>query len=256
METLLGVRHLTKKGDYMFSFDLQDGFYALGIAEADRDYFTVDVRDNFLLFSAPMEQALHLRQRLAILLDDLGLQQNPTKGFWEPCQSGRHLGVDIDSASGMFYAPADKLDRLSRLATRLIGCATRNAMWLPVRELQSLAGQAQWWISVPGQSNGKPIHRPMETAYLHTDSSGYGWGGVLNELESRFGLHSIDRFASALNTLLNRCNAAWLDPTCEVVDSLHLSDADWRRENNRCNPPGPCYPTSCKTSSRVAQRRP
>eukprot|EP00873_Tetraselmis_striata_P014953 jgi/Tetstr1/435217/TSEL_024136.t1 len=44
METLLGVRHLTKKGDYMFSFDLQDGFYAPGIVEADRDYFTVDVQ--------------------------------------------------------------------------------------------------------------------------------------------------------------------------------------------------------------------
>eukprot|EP00873_Tetraselmis_striata_P013709 jgi/Tetstr1/433973/TSEL_023150.t1 len=42
-ETLLGVPHLTKEGDYMFSFDLQDGFYALGIAEADRDYFTADV---------------------------------------------------------------------------------------------------------------------------------------------------------------------------------------------------------------------
>jgi hypothetical protein len=30
METLLGVKHLlTRKGDFMFSFDLQDGFYAL-----------------------------------------------------------------------------------------------------------------------------------------------------------------------------------------------------------------------------------
>eukprot|EP00873_Tetraselmis_striata_P002689 jgi/Tetstr1/422953/TSEL_013732.t1 len=241
----------------------------------------------------------------------------------------------------MFYAPADKLNRLSRQATRLIGRATRNARWLPVRELQSLEGQAQylfqaipaarfflrelhsvvgdrwggrvrmtpqlrrdlqWWTSVPSQSNGKPIHRPVETAYLHTDSSGYGWGGVLNgkleargfwssederhhitwkelkavradlpskassptspgatsssniwadrlsrhldiddwqldplmlaELESRFGPHSIDRFASALNTLLPRYNAAWLDPTCEAVDSLHLPDADLRRENN------------------------
>eukprot|EP00873_Tetraselmis_striata_P002827 jgi/Tetstr1/423091/TSEL_013862.t1 len=37
METLLGVRHLTGKGDYVFSVDLQDGFYALGIAETDRD---------------------------------------------------------------------------------------------------------------------------------------------------------------------------------------------------------------------------
>eukprot|EP00873_Tetraselmis_striata_P034942 jgi/Tetstr1/455206/TSEL_042055.t1 len=37
----MGVRHLTAKGDYMVSFDLQDGFYALGIAPSDRDYFTV-----------------------------------------------------------------------------------------------------------------------------------------------------------------------------------------------------------------------
>eukprot|EP00873_Tetraselmis_striata_P008644 jgi/Tetstr1/428908/TSEL_018884.t1 len=150
METLLGVRHLTKKGDYMFSFDLQDGFYPLGIAEADRYYFTVDVR------------------------------AETTKGFWEPFQFGRHLGVDIDSASGMFYAPADKLNRLSRQATWLIGRATRNARWLPLRR------DLQWWTSVPSQSNGKPIHRPVETAYLHTDSSGYGWGGVLNgRLEAR-----------------------------------------------------------------------
>eukprot|EP00873_Tetraselmis_striata_P046305 jgi/Tetstr1/466569/TSEL_011071.t1 len=99
-----------------YLFDLQDGFYALGIAEADRDYFTVDVRgqlymlaglpmgwslspyyfvtltqvegnahilpyvDDFLLFSASMEHALHLCQRLASLLDALGLQRNPTKG--------------------------------------------------------------------------------------------------------------------------------------------------------------------------------
>eukprot|EP00873_Tetraselmis_striata_P018681 jgi/Tetstr1/438945/TSEL_027440.t1 len=291
-----------------------------------------------------MEQALHLRQRLAGLLDALGLQRNPTKGFWEPCQFGRHLEVDIDSASGMFYAPADKLNRLSRQATRLIA-RPRHA-------------ERQWWTSVPSQPNGKPIHRPVETAYLHTDSSGYGWGGVLNgrleargfwssaderqhitwkelkaarlavksflphlagrqvllhednqavchvlsgltsrspemmaelqrlwclldshgihlraryirlaaniwadrlsrhldiddwqldpllfaEMESWFGPHSIDRFASALNTLLPRYNAAWLDPTCDAVDSLHLPDADWRRENNWCNAPWPLLP--------------
>eukprot|EP00873_Tetraselmis_striata_P028203 jgi/Tetstr1/448467/TSEL_035735.t1 len=251
-------------------------------------------------------------------------------------------------------------------ATRLIGRATRNARWLPVRELESLAGQAQylflaipaarffmrelhsvvgdrwggrvrmtpqlrrdpqWWTLVPSQS--KPIHRPVETAYLHTESSGYGWGGVLNgrlgwrvargfwssaderqhitwkelkavrlavesflphlagrnvlllednqavyhilsgltsrspemmaalrrlcddwqldpllfaEMESRFSPHSIDRFASALNTLLPRYNAALLDPTCEAVDSLHLPDADRRREDNWCNAPWPLLP--------------
>eukprot|EP00873_Tetraselmis_striata_P023954 jgi/Tetstr1/444218/TSEL_032111.t1 len=123
----------------------------------------------------------------------------------------------------------------------------------------------QWWTPVPSQSSGKPIHRPpVETAYLHTDNSGYGWSGVLNgrlhargfwssaderqhitwkELTaSRFGPHSIDRFASAHNTVLPRYNAAWLDPTCEAVDSLHLPDEDWRRENNWCNAHWPLLP--------------
>eukprot|EP00873_Tetraselmis_striata_P010122 jgi/Tetstr1/430386/TSEL_020196.t1 len=216
METLLGVRHLTKKGDYMFSFDLQDGFYALGIAEADRDYFTVDVRGQLYMLARGRSTSVNGSPASST---PWGCSETPQRAFWEPCQFGRHLGVDIDSASGMFYAPADKLNRLSRQATRLIGRATRNARWLPVRELQSLAGQAQylflaipaarfflrelhyvvgdrwggrvrmtprlrrdlqWWTSVPSQSNSKPIHRPVETAYLHSDSSGYGWGGVLN----------------------------------------------------------------------------
>jgi hypothetical protein len=44
METMLGVKHqVTKKGDYMFSFDLQVGFYALGINPTDRDCFKVNV---------------------------------------------------------------------------------------------------------------------------------------------------------------------------------------------------------------------
>eukprot|EP00873_Tetraselmis_striata_P016959 jgi/Tetstr1/437223/TSEL_025953.t1 len=44
MEALVGVRHFTKKGNYMLSFDGQGGLYALGIAEQDRYYSTVDVR--------------------------------------------------------------------------------------------------------------------------------------------------------------------------------------------------------------------
>jgi hypothetical protein len=43
MEVLKGVKHLTRKGDYIFSFDLHDGFYALGINSMDRDYFTANV---------------------------------------------------------------------------------------------------------------------------------------------------------------------------------------------------------------------
>eukprot|EP00873_Tetraselmis_striata_P004554 jgi/Tetstr1/424818/TSEL_015321.t1 len=402
METLMGVRHLTAKWDYMFSFDLQDGFYALGIAPSDRDYFTVSIRgtlyrlcglpmgwslspyyfttftmtfvkhlrspptpaapgnvprsrrwlrrglwrgarilpyvDDFLLFASSEPEALELRQRVADLLDSLGLLRNPAKGEWEPVQYGQHLGVDIDTATGYFYAPVDKLQRLARQAKQLMQRAARDARWLP--------------------ANGHPIHRHVETAYMHCDSSGYGQGAVLNgrleargfwgaaderqhitwkelkavglavesflpqlagrrvllhednqavcsvlagltsrspammaelrklwylldrngvhiraryirsaanvwadrlsrhldsddwqldpvlfaELEAMWGAHSVDRFASTMNAMLPRYNAAWLDPGCEAVHSMHLSDAEWRRENNYCNPPWPLLP--------------
>jgi hypothetical protein len=153
----------------MFIFDLQDGFYALRINPADRNYFTVNVRgqlyrlagvhmgwslspvyfckmtltfvkflrnpdpeehiaptnsclktylrryrwrgaqilpyvDDFLLFTSTEEEALTLRHRLAQLLDRLGLLRHPTKGFWAPAQVGHDLGIDIDTASGYFYA--------------------------------------------------------------------------------------------------------------------------------------------------------
>jgi hypothetical protein len=37
--------------------------------------------DDFLSFAVTKEEALTLRQRLAILLDRLGLLRHPTKGF-------------------------------------------------------------------------------------------------------------------------------------------------------------------------------
>eukprot|EP00873_Tetraselmis_striata_P015939 jgi/Tetstr1/436203/TSEL_025048.t1 len=128
-------------------------------------------------------------------------------------------------ATGYFYAPADKLQRLVRQAKQQLQRAARDARWLPVRELQPLVGRAQylylaipaarfylrelhdvmgskwggrvrmthqlrrdlqWWTAVPTQANGRPIHRPVETAYMHCDSSGYVWGAVLNgRLEAR-----------------------------------------------------------------------
>jgi hypothetical protein len=33
----------------------------------------------------------------------------------------------------------------------------------------------EWWRTVPTQHNGWSIYKPIETAYLHADSSDYGW---------------------------------------------------------------------------------
>jgi hypothetical protein len=55
--------------------------------------------------------------------------------------------------------------------------------------------------------------------------------------DKRWGPHSIDRFASFTNKQVDRYNAKWRDGTTEAVDSLHLPDTEWRKENNWCNPP-------------------
>jgi hypothetical protein len=94
-------------------------------------------------------------------------------------------------------------------------CATRASLWLPVKELMSFAGHAQylclaimaarfflrdlhsvlgdkwggrvrltpqlrrdlhWWTQMPSHGNGKNIHRPVETTYIH--GAGFGlWLG-------------------------------------------------------------------------------
>jgi hypothetical protein len=65
---------------------------------------------------------------------------------------------------------------------------------------------------------------------------------LIAELDASFSPHSIDRFDSALNTLLPRYNTGLKDPTCEAVDALHLSTSDWRKEKNWCNPSWPLLP--------------
>jgi hypothetical protein len=71
-------------------------------------------------------------------------------------------------------------------------------------------------------------------------------------MDCQFGPHTIVRFASALNTLLSRYNANWLDPSCEAVDALHLSYNKWRDENSWCNPHGFCYHAQLKNCGRAA----
>jgi hypothetical protein len=53
--------------------------------------------DDFLLFSATEEEVLTLSQRLASLMDRLGLLHHPTKSFWTPTQVGHHMKIDIDT---------------------------------------------------------------------------------------------------------------------------------------------------------------
>jgi hypothetical protein len=93
---------------------------------------------------------LTLRQRLANLLDGLGLPRHPTKGLWPPSQVGHHIGIDMDTTSGYVYAPESKLVKIAQQAKQLVGRATRNARLLPVEDRQSLSGPARClFLAIP-----------------------------------------------------------------------------------------------------------
>lgn len=52
METLKKLQKVMRGGEWMASFDLKDGFYALGIAREHRKYFTFEVAGEMLQYAA------------------------------------------------------------------------------------------------------------------------------------------------------------------------------------------------------------
>jgi len=57
---------------------------------------------------------------------------------------------------------------------------------------------------------------------------------IFAQLDSRWGPHSVDRFASHYNAQLSRFNSRFLSPGCCAVDGL---SQDWHDENNWLCPP-------------------
>ena len=47
-ETLKNLRHLAREEDYMFSWDVADGFYHLSVHESERKYFTFRIGDRLM----------------------------------------------------------------------------------------------------------------------------------------------------------------------------------------------------------------
>eukprot|EP00873_Tetraselmis_striata_P034897 jgi/Tetstr1/455161/TSEL_042011.t1 len=66
--------------------------------------------DDFFLLASSEPEALELRQRVADLLNSLGLQRNPAKKLWEPVQCSQQLGVDIDTATGAIWSAGAKAE--------------------------------------------------------------------------------------------------------------------------------------------------
>jgi hypothetical protein len=65
---------------------------------------------------------------------------------------------------------------------------------------------------------------------------------IFTYLDSFWGPHYIDKFATQGNSQPPRYNSRWRDPTSEAVDCLHLPDNLWIAETNSCNPPWTLLP--------------
>jgi hypothetical protein len=106
--------------------------------------------DDFLFSANIGDGALQLRDRVVVLLDRLGLGRNPKKGQWEPTQICDHLGLQIDTTTSTFRAPPSKLQAIATLSRTLRQRSTRDARWLPTRQLAVLAGKVQYlYLAIP-----------------------------------------------------------------------------------------------------------
>jgi hypothetical protein len=65
---------------------------------------------------------------------------------------------------------------------------------------------------------------------------------IFTYMDTMWGSHSIDRFATQGNSQLPRYNSRWRDPTSEAAECLHLPDNRWTTETNWCNPPWTLLP--------------
>jgi hypothetical protein len=83
--------------------------------------------DDFMFFAASEAEALQDRHRLDRLLVRLSLLRHPTNALCEPTPFGHNMGINIDSATCYYFAPADKLRKINTQARHFIGHATRKS---------------------------------------------------------------------------------------------------------------------------------
>jgi hypothetical protein len=115
--------------------------------------------DDFLIVASSKEELLIRREKLQQELDQLGWKRAVHKGYWEPTQRLRFLGLEIDTVEGSVHIPKDKMNALYSLSAILI-----KKEKLPRRLLARVAGK---FVSValafqPAQYVARMIYQSMD----------------------------------------------------------------------------------------------
>eukprot|EP00873_Tetraselmis_striata_P007963 jgi/Tetstr1/428227/TSEL_018267.t1 len=120
-------------------------------------------------FRAPEEKLIALAKAARSLLGRAASNKR-----WLPA---RQLASFAGKAQFLYSAVTP-----ARFFLRELHCvlATRQGWGGRVKMTNQLRRDLEWWTQVHAQHNGRSMYKPVETAYLHADSSSYGWGAVLN----------------------------------------------------------------------------
>jgi len=158
---------------------------------------------------------------VSALYDKLGLTLHPDKGDRDGTQQLTLLGHTLDTASNQVRLPDTRLAKLRGMAAALLSSARKNRRWVRRKPLQSAAGiivsgslaipearlfarsiyddlsggdgksdcklshqsirDLRFWASFGSAGHGRPMWPSPPAHTLHTDASGYGWGGVADD---------------------------------------------------------------------------
>ena len=106
--------------------------------------------DDFACFANGFEETMRHKDETFSLVNSLGLNIQPTKGYHTSTQVGESLGMGMDFEEGVFRAPVKKLRDFSVLAKNLLCTGASNKRWVLIKSLASLAKKAQFQhIAIP-----------------------------------------------------------------------------------------------------------
>lgn len=139
------------------------------------------------------------------------------------------------------FLPAIRGRSVVFLTDNITTCCYVQMQGGPVKQLHSVAAQI-WTLALSNdihlEARYLAGHENVQADQLSRLNSQYEWEihqELFNFLDTQWGPHTIDRFASLTTTKCVKYNSLYLDHKCWGVDALVQSD--WSTENNYVNPP-------------------
>ena len=170
--------------------------------------------------------------------------ESEASGTWSSITAPRH--INYKELQAVHFALRSFMSEIAGKSIQILSdnvttVAYVNNMGGPVCELTALA-EAIWATALENSIELVAKHVPgvSNTAAdrLSRLPIQYEWmihPVIFRQLDSMWGPHTIDRFASMSTTQLPRYNSRFLDPATRGVDAL--AQTDWACENNYVNPP-------------------